>query len=157
MISIKGIPGEAKITFRMGDVYFGKVLQKLPNLPQIYRRLLPENYENLITDDERTVEFLCIGTPKNKGIKEDSLTGKLAIFFIDNKGEEFNIDQLDEFLKTEDMADTATNLSYNFKSSQCFNLSITKKGIRAIYSLEELEPSKEYLDQLKKIDKELGI
>jgi len=151
------IPGNQEITHRIGDVYFGKSIQDFPYLPKIYRRLIPKNYNELITEEERTVNFLCIGNPFWAQYDINSLYGKLTIHFLNNIDKRYGLAQLKDATGNRELSDAMRSVRDNFNgNSKYFQLS-TKSRKPVEYSLEKSKSFEVHLRELERLDIELGI
>jgi len=156
------IKGEMKITKRIGDVYFGEVLQPLPVCPPVYRRFIPEDYESQIPLEERTVKFLNIGFPKcNRGevgpLRLDSNLAKFITLLLENPNQDFSKAQLKERLGIENLSTLDWRVVDEFRASEYFEVRREKQGKECNYRLEQKQLSDECLKKLEEIDIRLGF
>jgi len=151
--------GKVTITRREGDIYFGRVLLNLPPLPRVYLRFMPVDYESQIPDEERTVEFLSIGGPFDRNyLRLDGNLGRVLEFLLSNIGRPFEKKDLEDALSVGELYSALPDLSCRIESkSRCFRLSKETEERRAIYTLDQVESSREYLERLEELDRELGI
>lgn len=153
------INGKRILTHRVGDIYFGVFLQPLPNIPSVYRRFIPEDYESQIPVEERQIRFLAVGHPDNEPIREETKLGKITKFLLENSGRRFTKQQLYKSLDT-DYFEGTNYLESEFKKSKCFDFHFDKshrEGKNRTYELRRATPDQGYIDDLRKLDKELGI
>ena len=148
---------EATITHRIGDIYFSKILEDLPSCPRVYRKFLPKDYEALITDEERTVNFICVGSPYGRGDKDNTDKSKLMMLLLKNIGKSLNMKNLKEGIGKSVISNPLRELMYDINTnSKCFNLSRSNRSPRT-YTLEELELDEDEISDLKQLDIRLEI
>ena len=151
------VPGEQKITHRVGDVYFGESLIGFPPIPEIYRRFIPENYEDLITDKERTINFISIGSPFRWQFKSNSHLGIITNFVIENRGEEFVLADLKDKFEFSNLSSHLCTLVFRFERESVFYELTKSESKPIVYSLVETTPREYDLERIAKLDIELGL